>query len=369
MDEAEAGVRKWMQEHSDVDSSFRVMGKSPLEFAIATYNEDLAMDILNSCTIQCIKNQIKSDNSSNYSCLHLAVQGGLTSIIPHLSQPEFNLLDSKTLDMKLPFDMCNVEPGGKTPLHLAVQLNEFQIVQALIKAGASIYAKDLDGNTPYDVSIMYKRPDRMQQLLLAEHVTIHGDSEWYQKKVLQDKSRALSRYNESLIPKFTKRIRILSLFSLDECRKTLEAVEAYVETEGRWSTNRHQAFATTDIPSSNIVQLDAWIRSTLEVRLFPKIQSEYEVSDLSFRDLFFVKYTVGHQCELPLHKDGSELSFNVLLNPKEEFLGGGTYFDKDNVVEHLENAGDALVHPGKERHAGNLVTRGVRYILVGFLNV
>ena len=68
-----------------------------------------------------------------------------------------------------------------------------------------------------------------------------------------------------------------------------------------------------------------------------------------------------------IHRDGSIVSFNVLLNSEHEFTGGGTYIEASNTV-HTIDRGDCFVHSGKVRHGGETITSGVRYILVGFLD-
>lgn len=80
----------------------------------------------------------------------------------------------------------------------------------------------------------------------------------------------------------------------------------------------------------------------------------------TLRDLFFVKYEVdgnGAQADLPLHQDGSLVSFNILLNPATEFEGGGTFFEA-TATTYLIEQGDALFHCGGLRHAAAAITSG-----------
>ena len=98
----------------------------------------------------------------------------------------------------------------------------------------------------------------------------------------------------------------------------------------------------------------------------------------------------GGQAALELHRDGSLLSFNVLLSRPDAFAGGGTAFphlavgegggggggrclephgsvaDAAGVV-HLAQ-GDAVVHSGSVLHGGRRVTAGRRTLLVGFVD-
>ena len=59
----------------------------------------------------------------------------------------------------------------------------------------------------------------------------------------------------------------------------------------------------------------------------------------------------------------------LLSAPSSDFSGGGTYFDHPlNYTRQPASMGGCLVHCGKRRHAGNAITRGTRYLLVGFVD-
>ena len=193
--------------------------------------------------------------------------------------------------------------------------------------------------------------------------------------------------------------RLRGVWTEEECIRVLTTLKRVTDERG-WSTTRHRAFNTTDIQSCDVDwQLDQWIRSSIRKRVFPEMverffwtaslvekccaccdeRKESAVSEcvnssrcltLRFRDLFFVKYEArdGEQTDLPLHRDGSLLSFNILLNSETEFEGGGTLVKPMNKVFHLQR-GDAFLHSGQVLHGGNAVTKGVRYILVGFVDV
>ena len=97
-------------------------------------------------------------------------------------------------------------------------------------------------------------------------------------------------------------------------------------------------------------------------------------------NLFIVRYSAASGRPggrgLKLHKDETALTFNICLSPQDGFEGGGTYFpaaasDRSCDVDGLlvrPCPGHCLVHDGNIKHAGNDVTSGDRYILVGFYN-
>ena len=98
---------------------------------------------------------------------------------------------------------------------------------------------------------------------------------------------------------------------------------------------------------------------------------ELPVSRLLARELFVVKYSAdaGGQHSLPLHRDKYSLSFNVLLSDPSWFEGGGTRLETLGVTVQPEQAGDVFMHCGQMLHGGATVTKGVRYILVAFVEI
>lgn len=79
-----------------------------------------------------------------------------------------------------------------------------------------------------------------------------------------------------------------------------------------------------------------------------------------------------------MHRDGSLLSFNVLLCSESEFQGGGTFLphllqqEEAHCAAHTDGTvhilqGEACVHSGSALHAGAPITSGLRMVLVGFV--
>lgn len=139
-----------------------------------------------------------------------------------------------------------------------------------------------------------------------------------------------------------------------------------------WHTTRHAAYATCDMPLAELPNLDCKLRPLLRSKLLARAAEAtgFNLYDLYFKDLFFVKYACeaqgGGQRELALHRDGSVLSMNVLLSSASEFQGGGTFFDHTKRTVSLEQ-GQAVVHCGRILHAGRRITAGRRILLVGFI--
>ena len=86
-------------------------------------------------------------------------------------------------------------------------------------------------------------------------------------------------------------------------------------------------------------------------------------------DAFVVKYDAAKgQTHLAKHRDGSVLSFNIALNERFEYEGGGTWFEGLGTALPIER-GHVCCHASGVLHGGHPITAGVRYILVAFVIV
>ena len=91
---------------------------------------------------------------------------------------------------------------------------------------------------------------------------------------------------------------------------------------------------------------------------------------LDDREPHIVKYdlTKKDRQKLDMHTDKSEWTFLIALSDGcgLDYEGGGTYFESLGKTVHVQR-GHALVFPGKLRHCGQRISKGVRFLLVGFL--
>lgn len=316
--------------------------------------------------------------------------------------------------MGIPF-----QSGGRTPLHIAATKGCMEIVTLLLAAKADANAVDFDNNTPWLLACMNAQPEVAKLLLPLTRVALPTltapleskssvsnpdqsitstplvtaivstttvstteckdktpSPEWLAAKRKQDLECVKQRLARQMEPEgaFLEQHVMKKVWTAQECLTVLKAVQAAGEARG-WTSDRHLAYATTDIPSSEIPAVDSWVRKAIAERVFPTMVLKYFGSDMTsrvklrLRDLFFVKYEFGPgaQDSLAMHRDGSILSFNVLLNNASDFDGGGTYFEKFDKTVTIEQ-GDFVLHSGQLRHAGRAITRGVRFILVGFVD-
>ena len=156
----------------------------------------------------------------------------------------------------------------------------------------------------------------------------------------------------------------------DTCARLISSVEGHTAQVG-WTDSRHRNFSTVDIELSNVPSLREWIAPRLHSVLVPSLAALFEVpiDALQVQEVFLVKYSETGQDSLELHRDAHLLSFNILLSDPASFDGGGTLVQALGGALQVEQRGDVLLHCGQMMHGGARVTRGTRYIIVGFVRV
>jgi predicted 2-oxoglutarate/Fe(II)-dependent dioxygenase YbiX len=172
-----------------------------------------------------------------------------------------------------------------------------------------------------------------------------------------------------------------NIISNDICDFIINESENYaennksIENPTGWTKSRHKNYPTTDLPISQILTLSTLVNNIIKYDVLDKIADKYKVNKyfLDFNDVFIVKYEADKQSSLDKHTDGSAFSFNILLNSPEEFEGGGTIFyekrnNDSNSILVSNTKGGLIFHSGQQTHAGNKITKGIRYILVGFVS-
>lgn len=159
-----------------------------------------------------------------------------------------------------------------------------------------------------------------------------------------------------------------------ECQQAIEWTENYASSTTGWTTSRHYAVPTTDLPIHDVPPLLKWFNNLMECSVRPLLArqfSEEEVGvngcNIHIHDAFVVRYNASEQRHLPLHRDESSHSFTLALN--NDYEGGGTYIAKlgksikPSLGGLLSFRGDLLLH------GGDVIIEGTRYIIAAFCYV
>jgi len=169
--------------------------------------------------------------------------------------------------------------------------------------------------------------------------------------------------------RFFQRFTYNRFYNSDICNWIIYESEKYASNNGGWTTKRHINYPTTDIPVHLINSISTFIfQSSVNICNF--IKDSYQIPNeigLDIQDLFIVKYEHNKQNFLEPHKDGSFISFNILLTNPNDFEGGGTEFEDGLITKNMQ--GDLFIHSSLITHSGIPITKGKRYLLVGFINL
>eukprot|EP00562_Extubocellulus_spinifer_P008198 CAMPEP_0178504300 /NCGR_PEP_ID=MMETSP0696-20121128/18515_1 /TAXON_ID=265572 /ORGANISM="Extubocellulus spinifer, Strain CCMP396" /LENGTH=834 /DNA_ID=CAMNT_0020133517 /DNA_START=53 /DNA_END=2557 /DNA_ORIENTATION=+ len=168
------------------------------------------------------------------------------------------------------------------------------------------------------------------------------------------------------------------LLSPDECKRAIRWAEdaATVRADG-WTTSRHYAVPTTDIPVHEIPACIKWFNDVLDNRLRPLMANQFgsaEVgvngSGVRVHDAFVVRYDAdGGQRHLPIHTDDSTHSITIALNDVTAYDGGGTYVVSLGRAFRPSLGGVMTFRGDQLQHGADPVVRGTRYVIVAFCYV
>lgn len=162
------------------------------------------------------------------------------------------------------------------------------------------------------------------------------------------------------------------------CNDLIDMMEAF----GEWSdgknedtrlTGGYEAVPTRDIHMNQVgwephwMQfLQKWVRPIQE-HIFTGYFHDPPRSLMNF----VVRYKPGEQPSLRPHHDSSTYTINIALNEVgKDYEGGGCRFIRYNCSVTETKTGWLLMHPGRltHYHEGLLVTKGVRYIMISFVD-
>ena len=167
-------------------------------------------------------------------------------------------------------------------------------------------------------------------------------------------------------------VYLLPLLSSEQCDEIIRAAEDAAGGAG-WTTTRPRQYAPEDLPLARVPIAEAILQPLLQRELFPLVATRFcggrDACSPTLSDGFIVRYRTDRQPSLEMHRDGHHVSFNLALSAAQlDYFGGGSRFKRLPEVIRAPK-GHALVHGAALEHAGEAITHGARYLVVGFLTI
>ena len=216
--------------------------------------------------------------------------------------------------------------------------------------------------------ILYGNDNKMSISKLME-MTLSIDREHYSTFCFKRHNENKSIPLDMSLKKYAQRFSIPNIYQSEVCDWIINESEMFAAANGGWMTTRHDRYATTDLPIEKLAHVYSFVKVSF-ASITRHIKQSFgldENATFNITDMFVVKYDHEKQNSLDMHDDKSTITANILLSDPTDFDGGGTYFE-DGITTFL-NRGGMLVHSGKIKHSGMPITRGVRYLLIAFINI
>ena len=194
---------------------------------------------------------------------------------------------------------------------------------------------------------------------------------------------------ESQIPSKQSIFVAKSVIEPSVCQELIECAQDFAQTNNGWTTSRHYAVPTTDIPVHEVPSLLTWFQGFMDKTLFPLLHDQFRVNRTDkcnrfyVHDAFLVRYEgSGSNNFLPLHYDESTHSCVIALNDNSDvndkandqlsssaptYSGGGTFFYDLQRSFSPPKGGMVSFRGNQCLHGGNPVLEGTRYIIAVFL--
>mmetsp|Transcript_12205 Transcript_12205/g.29015 ORF Transcript_12205/g.29015 Transcript_12205/m.29015 type:complete len:386 (-) Transcript_12205:14-1171(-) len=339
-----------------------VRGLPTLLFCVLHAYEDTAFEILKELSFGRYVLDLDSADGAGTTALHAAAALGEGGVVEALLAAKASPFTS-TVDVWV----CGGVPGGRSPLHAAVEAASSSCVLALLDASADPHQPDWTGVSPRELAAVVAPrlawPEEADVMTLGTLEAVRVKEKM--RCGLHDvKARRQSALDISARPELHGVIHCPALMRAELCAAIVAAAEAH-----GWSSGRHVSFPTTDVPLRDLLDhtvrraAESWVKDCMLAQF-----DQWQVARLSPHDAFVAKYACdgSAQSSLDFHRDGTLLAAVVALN--DAFLGGGTVFETGEQLPLHCGIGDAFLFSGQRLHAGKAVTSGCRYILAVFVH-
>ncbi|CAB9509889.1 P4Hc [Seminavis robusta] len=137
-----------------------------------------------------------------------------------------------------------------------------------------------------------------------------------------------------------------------------------------------RGFKLKDVPAIREFIVEVFRKRFIPIVQHTNPKFAASIADLALDNCYLMKFTPATGARMDIHCDDGCLSFTIQMNPREEYVGGGTWFegladargDTDNHAAGIVKMDVGHVHfrAGAIRHCGFTITEGKRYVIGGF---
>ncbi|GKZ01036.1 hypothetical protein MPSEU_001055000 [Mayamaea pseudoterrestris] len=229
-------------------------------------------------------------------------------------------------------------------------------------------------------ALAMKRQKRAVERALQNYPTNSANSGSSSSSLLQQPSlKTYSIQGPGCLPDFAdeleRNIHVtdpISLLSKEECDQVIRMAEDHFR--GEWPLQSSGQYQVAGFFIKSVPSVHEWFTKTCRERLFPLLSQQFDnffasPDDICVDNAYLFKYTRETGQRTDVHTDSGAISFTIALNSRDEYTGGGTWFEgleeNDGVLE-MNAAGQVTIRPGGVKHCGHAVESGTRYIIGGF---
>lgn len=173
------------------------------------------------------------------------------------------------------------------------------------------------------------------------------------------------------------------LLSREECANIIQLADDHFKVhgvDGEWTALPAGEYKMRGFKLKDIPEIREFFTDVFRKRFLPMVQHTNpkfaaRVADLCLDNCYLMKFTPATGARMDIHCDDGCLSFTIQMNPKEEYEGGGTWFEglapEGSGVNHEDgiikmDVGHVHFRAGAIRHMGNTITSEKRYVIGGF---
>ncbi len=202
----------------------------------------------------------------------------------------------------------------------------------------------------------------------SDDIFDYEDGVWDKKNLAPE--LILTNYKYDLIShEHSLGLFTMPLFSKALCDSLVERLKVF----DNWTTDRHENYPTNDIL---IDEFDNRFAAIYDATIYNIMRNalnklyDCEVNTTFKHETFIIRYKPELQSHLDMHHDHSSFTFCTTLSDESDYVGGGTWFPKHNLVLKGKQ-GEVTIHPGMftHRHGVKPIISGERYAIVSFCKI